>query len=972
MLKRLITAIIWAGLGYLPALHGAAALTANVDKLVEQANSTARIPVIIKFKKTIDINEFRELNNRKHQYEPTLGKSQSQQKKLFRQRLLRSLKDQIAEPKSKLLKRLHQHGIKVQLKSLWAINAVALQLPADLVDDIAAMPEVEQITVDMRLSMSESRVDEVTVDPLWNLLNINTDQLWLQGVTGEGVTVAIMDSGVELNHPDLTENWRGGSNSWFDPYQQHELPTDTAGHGTQALGIILAGDESGYQIGMAPEAEWIAAKIFDNANESTLSAIHESFQWLLDPDGDPMTDDAPDLVNNSWGFSNTINECYQEFSEDIRLLREAGIGVVFSAGNFGPASESSISPANDPGALSVGSVDQSNQIDLLSSRGPGACDGGVFPKLVAPGSLIFTTDLLPSAYNIVSGTSFSAPHVTGAMVLLKSAFPEATLSQLETALYDSAQDLGTAEADDEYGYGLIDVAAAYRLLENLFASSESGRIEFSEALYSVDEDTDKLIVTVRRLGGSKGEVSVDYRTQQDSARQDRDYVGSKGTLHFTEGETLRSFEVPINDDSLDEENESFYLSLSDVEGNATLGEIAEAEVIILDNDGAGSISFATIAYAVNESKQKAIVDIIRTEGSSGVVDVDYQLLAKSADAGIDFNDASETVRFQPGETKKQIHIELIDDKLFEGNETFQCLLSSVSEGASITEPASTTVTILDDDPNSEKASIYLDAVSYEANESVGKVTLTVIRSGDLEASLSVHYETLDGSAKKSEDYRQTSGMLKFSPGVTRRTISIVILDDGLYEEESSFTLMLSDASADATITTPAAAIIRITDDDALPFVSINASSSRNTGGLGSGFSKFGDSIKSKGSITSKTRNGPNSGTSLQIYDLSLKAYRTDTLIDQLKLQGLLENSKQQPKDDDTNDKLEQHERSECSSVTNSSAAGSCTADDGVESKLGSQDIDDRPVESPHRGIESSNSAADVITEPDQADSPPIK
>ena len=143
-----------------------------------------------------------------------------------------------------------------------------------------------------------------------------------------------MDSGVELSHPDLIDKWRGGTNSWFDPYQQNEQPTDIVGHGTQALGIILGGDESGYQIGMAPEAKWIAAKIFDNANESTLSAIHESFQWILDPDGDPLTDDAPDLVNNSWGFSTTINQCFQEFSEDIQLLREAGIGVVFSAGNY--------------------------------------------------------------------------------------------------------------------------------------------------------------------------------------------------------------------------------------------------------------------------------------------------------------------------------------------------------------------------------------------------------------------------------------------------------------------------------------------------------------------------------------------------------------------------------------------------------------------------------------------------------------
>ncbi|MES9945453.1 MAG: Calx-beta domain-containing protein [Candidatus Thiodiazotropha sp.] len=922
MLKRLFTAVIWAGLFYLPVLNGAAGLTADVDKLAAQIKHTSTIPVIVKFKKEYNINDFRDIINKKHQYEPALGKSQSRQKKIFRKRLLNGLKEQLAKPKATLVRKLHNHGVKTRLKSLWTINAVALELPADLVPEIAAMAEVEGITIDMRLSMNENRVEGLSTDPLWNLINIRTDQLWQQGVAGEGVTVAIMDSGVELNHPDLIGKWRGGTNSWFDPYQQHEQPTDTVGHGTQALGIILGGDESGYQIGMAPEAKWIAAKIFDNANESTLSAIHESFQWILDPDGDPLTDDAPDLVNNSWGFSTTINQCFQEFSEDIQLLREAGIGVVFSAGNFGPSDESSISPANDPGAVSVGSVDQSNEIDLLSSRGPGACDGGVFPKLVAPGSLIFTTDLLPNAYNIVSGTSFSAPHVTGAMTLLKSAFPDVSLSQIETALYDSAVDLGETGTDDNYGYGMLDVAAAYALLENAYASNDNSRIEFSESLYSVDEDTQKLIVTVRRSGGSKGEVRVEYTTIEDEAKQGRDYSISKGTLQFHEGETLRSFEVSIHDDEIDEENESFYLALSDVDGNATLGDKAEAKVIILDNDGAGAISFGTVAYAVNESKQQAIIDVIRTEGTTGVVDVEYQLLAKSADAGVDYIADSETIRFRTGETQKQIHIELVDDKLYEGNETFQILLTSVSDGASIAEPASTTVTILDDDPDTDSVSIYLDAVSYEVNESSSKVTLSVIRSGDLEASASVKYTTVDGSATNKADYQAISGTLTFSAGVTRRTLTIEIINDGLYEQESSFTLQLSDASGNTSITNPSAAIIRIIDDDSLPFVSIHTAPSSSSNSLTSGLSKSGAARK-KNSKLNQPGNEPGTGSSLKIFDLSLKGYNSGTLLDQLGLHDLKQGSKNQAREDTMEENSENHKDSECGAA-DSADAGPCS------------------------------------------------
>ncbi|MCU7810019.1 MAG: S8 family serine peptidase, partial [Candidatus Thiodiazotropha sp. (ex Notomyrtea botanica)] len=494
------------------------------------------------------------------------------------------------------------------LKSLWSINAVALKLPAHLVDEVAKLPGIDRISVDMLLTMNASPTEVVTTEPLWNLEDVNTNALWDKGIAGEGVVVAILDSGVDLNHPDLVSRWRGGANSWLDPYGQHEIPVDFDGHGTQALSLVLGGDASGYQVGMAPNAQWIAAKIFDNNNQTSLSAIHEAFQWVLDPDGDPTTDDAPDVVNNSWGFTNTINQCYQEFTDDIRLLREAGIAVVFSAGNFGPFDETSISPANDPGSISVGSVDQFQDIERSSSRGPGACDGGVFPKLVAPGSLIFSADVLPIGYNVVSGTSFAAPHVTGAIALLKSAFPTATVSQIETALYDSAADLGDSGTDDHYGYGMLDLAAAYDLLFVELGADSPGLFVFSEALYSIDESTEKLIINVRRLGGSTGEVSIDYHSSDDqatSSSRPADFKATSGTLVFADGETLRSFEIEIQDDNNDEKNETFYLNLTNPSGDALIGSRSQVPVTILDDDGPGSLSFSAVSYAVNETHDKA-------------------------------------------------------------------------------------------------------------------------------------------------------------------------------------------------------------------------------------------------------------------------------------------------------------------------------------------------------------------------------
>ena len=92
--------------------------------------------------------------------------------------------------------------------------------------------------------------------------------VWNIGHTGLGVVVATMDTGADATHPDLATGYRGGSNSWFDPYGQNASPWDHSGHGTQVMGLIAGGQSGGYQIGVAPDAQWIAAKIFDNSNNA--------------------------------------------------------------------------------------------------------------------------------------------------------------------------------------------------------------------------------------------------------------------------------------------------------------------------------------------------------------------------------------------------------------------------------------------------------------------------------------------------------------------------------------------------------------------------------------------------------------------------------------------------------------------------------------------------------------------------------
>jgi len=379
--------------------------------------------------------------------------------------LVRALKAKSAATQGPHRTYLRGQGAR-RLRELWAINGMAATLKVGAIRRLATRPGIAGIRLDSALQAPATGAVGAAA-PEWNLNLVNAPNLWSLGHTGIGVVVANMDTGVDADHPDLTTRWRGGGNSWYDPHGQHAMPHDSSGHGTQTMAIMVGGGAGGSAIGMAPDARWIAVKLYDDTGWASYSDIHLAFQWLLDPDGDPNTLDAPDVVNASWGLAGSAGICDTEFGADIEALENAGIALVFAAGNDGPAPQTSLSPANNPRAFSTGAVDAALTVADFSSRGASACDGGIFPKLVAPGVGIRTADLSfggLALYAAATGTSYAAPHVAGAMALLAGAFPAATFVEIEAALTLGARDLGMAGADNGYGHGLVDVAAAYNLL----------------------------------------------------------------------------------------------------------------------------------------------------------------------------------------------------------------------------------------------------------------------------------------------------------------------------------------------------------------------------------------------------------------------------------------------------------------------------------------------------------------------------
>jgi serine protease AprX len=387
-----------------------------------------------------------------------------------RARIIKALQSKADTSQKNFKSLLQKRGAK-NPRFFWIINGFGITADPELIRELAGMDNVDSIRLDKVVKVPDSTPAAAPL-PEWNLDMVQAPALWEAGFIGSNSVVANMDTGVDVNHPDLALNWRGGPNSWYDPNGQHATPYDANGHGTQTMSIMVGGDAGGSAIGMAPGAQWIAVKIFNDDDQGSLSAIHLGFQWLLDPDNNPATDDAPDVVNNSWVLENQTDVCNPEFDDDIQALKAGGTAVIFSAGNYGPTFYTSVSPANAPGTLAVGAVDDTLAIASSSSRGPSACDDSIYPQLVAPGVAIRAADLtfggfFPDSYANVDGTSFAAPHVAGAMALLLDAVPEATVSDLESVLENSALDLGALGPDNDFGYGLVDCVEAYNLLINM-------------------------------------------------------------------------------------------------------------------------------------------------------------------------------------------------------------------------------------------------------------------------------------------------------------------------------------------------------------------------------------------------------------------------------------------------------------------------------------------------------------------------
>jgi hypothetical protein len=212
-----------------------------------------------------------------------------------------------------------------------------------------------------------------------------------------------------------------------------------------------------------------------------------------------------------------------------------------------------------------------------------------------------------------------------------------------------------------------------------------GRFEFSSATYSIAENGGTLNVTVNRVGGSSGKVTVQYRTidgatgvaADQKAYAGSDYSSKSGTLTFAAGETSKVISIPIINDTRVEKDEFFTVELRNPAGGATLGTITKAVVTIIEDDSA--IEFGTSNYVVNEDAGYVTITLVRKGSTAGTATVDLNISSGSAEAGKDFiKPANPMLTFAAGESIKTIQIQIIDDVFKEADETFYLSLSNAT------------------------------------------------------------------------------------------------------------------------------------------------------------------------------------------------------------------------------------------------------------------------------------------------------
>ena len=350
----------------------------------------------------------------------------------------------------------------------WIENALMATVKPDLISEFADRDDVAKVLLDRRLHLAPDFREMTDTDGgayTYGLEKIGVSQLREKypDITGHGVTVGIVDTGLDATHPEM----EGKKIIFKDFVGDKTTAYDDNGHGTHVAGTISGVGAGGTQIGVAPGVSTLViAKVFSAEGGADSSSLLRGMEWVANPDGKLNSENRPRVVNNSWGGPLTADISNDPFSPAVLNWVNLNIFPSFAAGNSGPGPSSIGSPGGLPHAFAVGATDENDEIAEFSSRGPvdlvvdGKPQRLTKPDVSAPGSAIYSS--VPGGkYAKLSGTSMATPHLTGAVALAVQAKPAMTVAEIRDLLTSTAKDLGD---HNTFGSGRLDIFSAVEKL----------------------------------------------------------------------------------------------------------------------------------------------------------------------------------------------------------------------------------------------------------------------------------------------------------------------------------------------------------------------------------------------------------------------------------------------------------------------------------------------------------------------------
>lgn len=335
-------------------------------------------------------------------------------------------------------------------------------LALDAIDGVALKADKEK-AADFWSDVTDTRSRSVSgLKKLWldrkvqstldkSTKQIGADLAWAAGYDGKGTKVAVLDTGVDAEHPDLKGRIAASEN-----FTDSDTTDDRQGHGTHTISTVggSGAASDGKKKGVAPGADLLAGKVLNDSGSGAESWIIAGMQWAVDQ--------KADVVSMSLG-SPTPTDCTDPMSVAAEeLARSKDTLFVIAAGNSGPTLNTVSSPGCAPSVLTVGAVDRDDSTAQFSSRGPVIGSHTLKPEISAPGvdiSAAAAGGRGVYAYRTMSGTSMATPHVAGAAAIVKQRHPDWTAQQIKAALVSSAKSDIPGDVR-ETGGGRLDVKAA--------------------------------------------------------------------------------------------------------------------------------------------------------------------------------------------------------------------------------------------------------------------------------------------------------------------------------------------------------------------------------------------------------------------------------------------------------------------------------------------------------------------------------